>query len=358
MIMKELRVGVIGCGGIAHAAHLPHWANLDGAKIVAVADIVKDQARKTAAQYGAEFWTTDFRELTARDDVDAVSVTTPPKWHAPAAVAAAEAGKHVLVEKPMARTVAECDAMISAARRTGVVLMVTHHDRLSPMSSKIKQVIDSGLIGTPYEISNIGGMYHMVGAPWFYDKDIAGGGVGMDIVIYTAYMWLYWLGPVRSVYALTDTFEKEHPIFEWYGDGEDDVNIIDTPEATVEDSLSIMLRFANGAVGMIYCSWVSPTGHGYQEILGSNGVIVLQGRGDGPQIYLKTDTGGMKKGWSPLTAEAGGNVYFDRIAHFADCIRNGTTPITPGEEGRGAVELIEAAYRSAKEGKPVELPLL
>jgi len=355
--MSELRVGIIGCGGIAQAAHLPHWAALDGAKIVAVADVVEDTARKTAEQYGAEAWYTDFHELTARDDIDAVSVTTPPKWHAPVAVAAAEAGKQVLVEKPMARTVAECNAMIAAAKKAGVVLMVTHHDRFSPMNNKVKQLLDDGLIGQPYEISNVGGMYHMVGAPWFYDKDVAGGGAGMDIVIYTAYMWLYWFGPVKSVYALTDTFVKNHPIFDWPTDNDEDAIVTATPETTVEDSLAMMLRFENGAVGVIYCSWVSPTGHGHQEILGSDGLIVLQGKGDGPQIYLKADAGGMTKGWNSLTADEGGNIYFDRIAHFVDCIQNGTEPITPGEEGRDAVQLIEAAYRSAKEGKPIELPL-
>ena len=354
--MKELRVGIIGCGGIAQAAHLPHWDGLEGAKIVAVADVVEESARKTAEQYGAEAWYTDFNELIARDDIDAVDVTTPPKWHAPAAIAAAEAGKHVLVEKPMARTVAECDAMIAAAKKSGVVLMVTHHDRFSPMNNKIKQLIDDGLIGRPYEIANVGGMYHMVGSEWFYDKDIAGGGAGMDIVIYTSYMWQYWLGPVKSVYALTDTFEKNHPVFEWWGDGEWDVNITSAPETTVEDSLAMMLRFENGAVGVLYCSWVSPTGHDRQEILGSDGLIELSGP-DGPRIFLKADKGDFKKGWNPITADEGGNIYLDRIAHFVDCIQNGTQPITPGQDGRDAVQLIEAAYRSAAEGKPIELPL-
>ena len=223
-------------------------------------------------------------------------------------------------------------------------------------SNKVKQLLDDGLIGQPYEISNVGGMYHMVGAPWFYDKDVAGGGAGMDIVIYTAYMWLYWLGAVKSVYALTDTFVKNHPIFDWPTDNDANAIVTAMPETTVEDSLAMMLRFENGAVGVIYCSWVSPTGHGHQEILGSDGLIDLDSP-DGPQIYLKADAGGMTKGWNPLTADEGGNIYFDRIAHFVDCIQNGTEPITPGEEGRDAVQLIEAAYRSAKEGKPIGLPL-
>jgi UDP-N-acetylglucosamine 3-dehydrogenase len=354
--MSELRVGIIGCGGIAQAAHLPHWDAHEGAKLVAVADVNEEAAKSTAEQYGAEAFYTDFNELVERDDLDIVDVTTPPKWHAPAAIAALEAGKHVLVEKPMARTVAECDAMIAAAKKAGVLLMVTHHDRMGPMNQKIKQLLDAGLIGKPYEIANVGGMYHMVGAGWFYDKEIAGGGAGMDGVIYTSYTWQYWMGPVKSVYALTDTFEKNHPVFDWWGDGEWDVTVTSTPDTTVEDSLAMMLRFESGAVGVLYCSWVSPTGHERQEILGSDGLIELTGP-DAPRIFLKDDKGEYKKGWNAITASEEGNVYFDRIAHFVDCIQNGTTPITTGEEGRDAVQLIEAAYRSAAEGKPIELPL-
>jgi len=140
------------------------------------------------------------------------------------------------------------------------------------------------------------------------------------------------------------------------GDGEWDVNVIETPETTVEDSLAMLLRFENGAVGVLYCSWVSPTGHSRQEILGSNGLIELDGP-EAPRIFLKEAAGDFEKGWNPLTAEEGGNVYFDRIAHFVDCIQNGTKPKTPGEEGRDAVQLIEAAYRSAAESRPIELPL-
>ena len=124
----------------------------------------------------------------------------------------------------------------------------------------------------------------------------------------------------------------------------------------MEDSLAMLLRFANGAVGVLYCSWVSPTGHDRQEILGSEGLIELSGP-EAPRVFLKEDKGEFKKGWNAITADESGNVYFDRIAHFVDCIQNGTTPITPGEEGRAAVQLIEAAYRSAAEGKAIELPL-
>jgi UDP-N-acetylglucosamine 3-dehydrogenase len=355
--MTQVRIGVIGCGGIAHAAHLPHYVKLDNAELVAVADVAEDAARKTAEEFGAKDSYTDYRDLLKRDDIDAVSVTTPPKWHSEIAVAAARAGKHVLVEKPMARNVDEADAMVSAAKEAGVLLMATHQDRMGPMSEKVKELIDHGVIGKPYEIASVGGSWHMVGSPWFYDKDIAGGGVGMDGLIYTAYMWTYWMGKVKSVYALTDTFVKKHPVYEWHSDAEDDVTVTATPEMTVEDSLAILMRFENGAAGIVYSSWVSPTSHGYCEILGSDGLIMPNGRnGEGPQVYVSNDVAGLKKGWNPIETPDG-DPYFGRIAHFVDCIRNGTTPITTGEEATAAVELIQAAYLSATHRKPFNLPL-
>jgi len=358
MNMDEVRIGVIGCGGIAHAAHLPHYGNLEGAKLVAVADVVEERARETAGTFGADAWYTDYHQLLERKDLDAVSVTTPPKWHAEVAVRAAEAGKHVLVEKPMARNVDEADAMVDAAKKAGVILMASHQDRLDATNIKVKQLIDEGVIGQPYEISSLGGDWHMVGSPWFYDKEIAGGGVGMDSLIYTAYLWQYWLGKVKSVYALTDTFAKQRPVYEWHSAAEDDYEITQMADVTVEDCLAMLLRFANGAAGVIYTSWVSPTGHGYGELLGRDGLIVLRSKGQtGPQVYLKKDAGGMKKGWNPLEVPSEGNVYAQRIEHFIDCIRNGVEPITTGEEARDAVEVIQAAYLSAQEKRPIELPL-
>ena len=354
--MKEIRIGIIGCGGIAHAAHFPRYAKLEGVKLVAVADVNEDSARSAAETFGAESWYTDFRELTARDDIDAVSVTTPPKWHWEAAVAAANAGKHVLVEKPMARNVKEAAAMIKAAEENGVILMVTHHDRFDPLNIKIKSLIDQGAIGTPYEISLVGGDWHMVGSAWFYDKESAGGGIGMDGLIYTSYIWQYWMGPLASVYALADTHEKNHPVYEWHSDAEDDYEITATPDTTVEDSLGMLVRFKSGAVGVLYNTWVSPTSHRTSSVLGSNGLIELGGE-DGPRIFLKEDAAGMQAGWHQIKPDGECDVYDRRAQHFVNCIRGDETPVTPGAEGAAAVEMIEAAYISVAEKRAVELPL-
>jgi len=347
--MKEVRIGVIGCGGIATNTHIPNYLKIPGVKLVAVADVVEERAKGTAERFGAEGWYTDYEKLLDRDDIDGVSIATPPKWHTEVAIYAAKSGKHILCEKPLAMNVEEADAMVDAARKAGVKLMTGYQPRFGLECKKVKQVISNGVIGDPYEITEISGMWHRVGQAWFYQKDMAGGGAGMDHLIYTAHMWQFWLGKINTVYALIDIHLKERPIY--LGD-----ETLMT-DVTVEDSLAILMRFVNGVVGVIYKSWSSPTSHGYSEILGSDGVIVLHGMGmRGLGVYIKKDVPGMMKGWNILEMPQE-DLYFKRIEHFVDCVRNGNEPIVTGEDGRDAVEVIQAAYMSAEEGKPIKLPL-
>jgi len=349
--MKEVRIGVVGCGGIATHAHIPNYLKIPGVKLVAVADIIEEQAKSTAERFKVESWYTDYKQLLDRDDIDGVSITTPPKWHAEIAIYAAKAGKHILCEKPLAMNVDEADAMVHAARAAGVKLMTGYQTRFSESCKKVKQFITDGLIGKPYEIIEISGMWHRVSKAWFYNKEIAGGGAGMDHLIYTAYMWQFWLGKIKKVYALMDTNLKRRPIY--LGDK------VTMTDVTVEDSLSILMRFANGAMGVIYKSWSSPTFHGYSEIMGSDGVILLQSMTTKRSlvVYTKKEIPELMRGWNILPLPQEEDLYFERIKHFVECIREDKEPLVTGEDGRDALEVIQAAYISAKEGRPIELPL-
>ena len=145
---KPLRIGVIGTGSIAAGAHLPAIAKLRGLlELVAVADVRPEVARFVGQTYGVDAYE-DYRELLARDDVDLVDICTPEFLHAEQTIAAAEAGKHVHCEKPMASSVAEADAMIAACRRAGVRLMIGHSRRFTPRYIQIKAAIDAGEVGT------------------------------------------------------------------------------------------------------------------------------------------------------------------------------------------------------------------
>jgi len=147
----ELRMGVIGCGGIS-GAHLPAERDVEGMRTVAVCDIDEEAARAAAAEYDVPRVYTDWRELVADDDIDAVAVLLPHHLHRDPAVAAAEAGKHVLCEKPMAIALAECDDMIAAAEGTGVVLMIAQILRFRPANIRARELIRDGAIG---EVRNI-----------------------------------------------------------------------------------------------------------------------------------------------------------------------------------------------------------
>ena len=235
---RKLRVGIIGSGGIARAQHIPNYQRHPRAEVIAVADVNEQAARLAADQYGIPHVYTDYADLLARDDVDAVSVATPPNAHYEPVVAAANAGKHILCEKPMALSVAQCDEMISAARAAGVRLMVGYQPRFGTTWQAVRRLIDEGAIGTPHglNIISVGKAAHP--RAWFFDPAIAGGGILMDWGTYTAYMMQYFMGPVESVYALGTTNLHEFTC----RDGSVATDI------QVEDTVAATLRFANGAL--------------------------------------------------------------------------------------------------------------
>ena len=141
-----IRVGVIGSGGIFRGLHVPYFENTKLAQIVAVADINEEFAKEQAERFGAEAYT-NYEDVLARDDVDAVDVCTHPGPHRDITVAAAKAGKHVLLEKPMCRTVAEADEMIAAAKEADVRLQVAYMMRFNPCYEKLKELLDTGALG-------------------------------------------------------------------------------------------------------------------------------------------------------------------------------------------------------------------
>jgi predicted dehydrogenase len=147
-LSSTLGVGVIGCGVIATTAHLPAWRRLaHRARIVGVADVREEVARRTAHEFGADFWTTDFRRLIERPEIQAVDVCTPEFLHREQAEAALLAGKHVLCEKPMANSLEEADAMIAASERSGAKLMIGHSRRFTRRYKALKTYVASGTIG-------------------------------------------------------------------------------------------------------------------------------------------------------------------------------------------------------------------
>jgi predicted dehydrogenase len=348
MTERKLGVGVIGCGGIARLAHFPNLVRNPRVRLVAVADIDPERARQAAETYGAEHHYGDFHDLIANPDVEAVFVTTWPSAHAEPVIAAAQAGKHVLCEKPIATKLEEADAMVDAAEKAGVKFTMGYQSRYGVQLPLMKRLIDEGLLGRLMGMTQIGVGPSRHRVPWFLQKEFAGGGVLLDWGIYTAHHILWLMGPVETVYASTAIFRKEVKV------GETLLTDVD-----VEDTVAAHLRFKSGAMGSWYAAWAVAAGHGYISIDGADGSLVSE-RGGGLRVFSRTfDDPEHLRGWRQLqtTEPPLLEVHYRKIAHLVDAVLDDKPLELTGADGRDALELVLAVYRSAETGLPVTLPM-
>jgi len=319
-------------------------------KLVAVADVDGERARAAAEQWSVDAYYQDYRELLARPDVEAVSVTTPVFMHAEPAIAAMDAGKHVLCEKPIARTLAEADAMVDAAERNGVLFTMGYQPRFSRLWDVTKRALDDGLIGRMMAVNLVSCGKAALPQPWFLHREQAGGGVMMDWGIYTAYMLNWLAGPVKAVYAVTRSFRKEYRAR--------DVLVQDVD---VEDTGVVAMEYESGAVGTWYLTWAGVTGHGYTSFDGTEGSLLMRGGHDpSPLVYSsKLGDPDYLRGWRTLafTELSLAEQHYRKLDHLVSAALDGTPLVMTGADGRDALELIQAIFRSSETGQRVTLPL-
>jgi UDP-N-acetylglucosamine 3-dehydrogenase len=332
--MRTIRYGVIGLGFFGEK-HAEVAAALPNAELVAVASRQDQRRRQIKRRLGVARDYRDYRDLLADPDVDAVSVVTHVDEHAEPTVAALKAGKHVLVEKPMARTRADCDRMIAAAERTDRTLMVGHICRFNPRYALAREQIAAGQVGqivSMYARRNIpaarsAGVLEKIGP-------LLGDGIhDTDLML-----WMSG-GRIESVYALTESIRGlKHPDIGW-----------------------AMYRFESGAIGVIENVWFLPAGtpfriHEQLEIIGTEGSVYVHG-GDtnlvvqGPDGVDCPDT----HYWPTMHGEPTGALRTE-LQYFVDCVADGRKPsvVTP-QEARAAVAALSAAEKSAATGKVVRL---
>jgi predicted dehydrogenase len=347
---QQLGIGVIGCGGIARHAHLPNIARNPRTKLVAVCDIDLDRAKAFASEFGDEKTAAyqDYQDLLANPDVDMVCVTTWAAAHAEPVIAAAKAGKHILCEKPIAISLADADAMVEAAKEAGVKFSMGYQPRFGTLWPRVKQIIDEGLLGEimGFTISSAAPSSH--GVPWFLKKDLAGGGVLIDWGIYTAYQINWWLGQVDRVYATSKTFRKEVQVRDEF-----------LTDVDVEDTVAAHLELANGAMGTWYSAWAVKANHGGTTIDGREGSLTIQGN----TIRLKStriNDPDFISGWHEINAADPVLVemHYRKIEHIVDSILDDTPLLLTGEDGRDALELVLAVYKSAETRQPIDLPMV
>lgn len=275
--MKPINIGLIGYGGIGRVHALayraiPFYYGLPAhtVKIVGVATTRAASAQKAAQEIGCEFWTADYRELLARGDIDVVDVTTPNHVHAEIVIAAAQAGKHIYCEKPLAITVAEGQRMVAAAAQAGVKTQMTFNLRFFPAVARARQLIESGFLGN---IFSFRGRYYRSSyiaadkpLSWRLRKDVSGGGALFDLGSHILDLIYYLLGDYSAVQATVDTLIKARPVA---------AGASETAPVDVDDIALMHVRMASGILGLIETSRM---GTGFTndlpvEIFGDKGAI-------------------------------------------------------------------------------------
>jgi predicted dehydrogenase len=332
---EPIGVGIVGAGFWASEMHVPALRKIVGARVVGICAATSESAARLAERFGVSFATDSYRELVEHPEVDVVDVVAPNHLHAPIAIAAAEAGKHVICIKPLALDLDEADRMINAAARAGVRLFYAENVPFIPAVQRMRSLVDAGEIGTVYRVKACEGIPGPHSA-WFLDPARSGGGVLIDMAVHSvAFCRFFADSAVETVYAETGTF-------------------VHGERTTAEDTAVLTLRFANGVIGQCEDSW-SLTGamDSRFEIYGTRGRILVDNLHRQP-LQVVGDSG-----WSfplPISGDvADGHVAM--LEHFIECLRTGDTSLSEGSFGREVLAVIETAVTASRSGARQRVPL-
>lgn len=376
--MKTARFGVIGCGSIAEIAHFPSIARTKGAELVACCDINETSAKQAAARWGARAWYTDYHTLFAEcDDLDAVIIATPNNLHRNQAIAAARAGLHVVVEKPLAPTNLEAWEIVQECRKQNVKLMVGCDRRFWTHNQWAKQLVEQGVIGDVLMArASLHEHWHL------YQNHVAKTNFRLD-------------ASVSGGAALTDTGAHAIDLLTWLMGSQVKRAIgiakrMAMPESYTlnDDMVWILLEFANGACGAVSCNRFSPAVSQATELYGTEGTIFTATDATNPfqsvpmavftnrdytlddlpeilrnyrwpQLFWVEDhiSNPIPKRWMPIMPPREPNNYTRMTQHFLECVIDGKEPLVSGEDGARAVEVMCAVYKSMQTNAWVDLPL-
>lgn len=338
--MSKVRVAVIGCGSISKHRHIPEYASNNNVELVAFVDPVIERAEAFAAQHGGKAYA-DYETMLAEVKPDAVSVCTPNYLHAPMSIAAANAGAHVLVEKPMAVTDEEAAAMIEAAAKNGVKLMVGHNQRLMPPHVKAKQILDSGVLGRVLTFRTSFGHpgpdgWSVDGAgSWFFRKPEAIMGAMGDLGVHKSDLIRYLLNDeVSEVAAFIATIDKA-------GD--------------VDDNANVVVRMNSGAIGSLVASWTYYKGEDNSTVLWCEKGVMKIGTHPEDQVIVELRDGSVEKHKVGEISTNTKQLSSGVVDAFIDSIVNDTVPAIPGEEGRKSLKVILSAFESQATGQFIKV---
>jgi len=360
----KLKAGIIGCGGIANGKHLPSIRQMDDVvEVVAFCDIIIERAEKAAKQFGTADAKTykDYKELIADKKIDVVYVLTPNREHSFMTIEALESGKHVMCEKPMAKTSKEAKAMVEAAKKSGKLLTIGYQGRYRDNSQHLKKMVDRGDLGEVYFAKA-----HAIrrrGVPtWgvFLDGEAQGGGPLIDIGTHALDLTLWTMNNYKPKTILGSVFHK-------LNDRGDSGNIFgpwDPKKFTVEDSAFGFITMEDGATIYLESSWALNTTEQAESTTTLHGTKAGADMREGMNS-LRINGDDLGKTYETIPNLSSGAVAFyagksnapevveQRV--FYDAIINGTPLTVLPEQAFVVTQILEAIYESSKTGKAIVL---
>ena len=344
---KIVKVGLIGSGFVADIHAHAFRQFVPNAEVVAVASPTPGKAARFAEERGIPNAFEDYRELLAVKEIDLITLAAPNDFHCQITLDAAAAGKHVVCEKPLCRTLEEADRMIEACRRQGVLLLYAEELLFAPKYARAKQLVDEGALGDVFLVKQWEEHYGPH-EPWFWDVNRSGGGVLLDMGCHSIEYarWVLGKPKVKRVSATMGTY-------------------VHADKTQGEDHSICIVEYEGNKVSVAENSWAKPggvddrceiygsQGHTRADLLRGNALTTYSDVGHGYAVEKAEGT----KGWTFTMFEEVWNYGFPQeMQHFVNCVLGVEDPVETGEDGREVLKIILAAYQSAGEGKKVAWP--
>ena len=344
---KIVKVGLIGSGFVADIHAHAFRQFVPNAEVVAVASPTPGKAARFAEERGIPNAFEDYRELLAVKEIDLITLAAPNDFHCQITLDAAAAGKHVVCEKPLCRTLEEADRMIEACRRQGVLLLYAEELLFAPKYARAKQLVDEGALGDVFLVKQWEEHYGPH-EPWFWDVNRSGGGVLLDMGCHSIEYarWVLGKPKVKRVSATMGTY-------------------VHADKTQGEDHSICIVEYEGNKVSVAENSWAKPggvddrceiygsQGHTRADLLRGNALTTYSDVGYGYAVEKAEST----KGWTFTMFEEVWNYGFPQeMQHFVNCVLGKEEPIETGEDGREVLKIILAAYQSAGEGRKIAWP--
>ncbi len=337
---RKLGYAIVGLGYYGLQTILPQFVNCEHSRVTALVSGDRAKALATATKYGVPersiYTYADFDRIRDNPDVDIVYVCLPNSMHAEYTIRAAKAGKHVMCEKPMAISVAECEAMIRACKTAGKKLMIGYRCHFEPFNLEAMRLAKSGAAGKIRYVRSEHGFVQGDPNKWRLKRALSGGGSLMDMGIYSLQAARYMTGEEPIAVTARESTDRRDPRFR-----------------EVEDVIEWTLEFPSGAIAG--CQSMYSANQNHVLLMGDKGRIELEPatRYDGNKMWTGRD--GRETAITSPPPGPGKTQFAGQLDHLAECILDGREPIVSGEEGLRDMRIVEAIYRSVREGRTVKL---